>query len=100
MTYLPNIVFSLMFAVGVGIFTRNILKIRSNIRLGKDVDRSDQAGRRWGQMIRVALGQSKMVVRPVAGIMHIIVYVGFILINIELLEIVIDGILGTHRIFV
>ena len=99
MTYLPNIVFSLMFAVGVGIFTRNILKIRSNIRLGKDVDRSDQAGRRWGQMIRVALGQSKMVVRPVAGIMHIIVYVGFILINIELLEIVIDGILGTHRIF-
>lgn len=99
MTYLPNIVFSLMLAVGVGIFTRNILKIRSNIRLGKDVDRSDQAGRRWGQMIRVALGQSKMVVRPVAGIMHIIVYVGFILINIELLEIVIDGILGTHRIF-
>ena len=88
-----------MFAIGVGIFTRNILKIRSNIRLGKDVDRSDQAGRRWGQMIRVALGQSKMVVRPVAGIMHIIVYVGFILINIELLEIVIDGILGTHRIF-
>ena len=88
-----------MFALGVGIFTRNILKIRSNILLGKDVDRSDQAGRRWGQMIRVALGQSKMVVRPVAGIMHIIVYVGFILINIELLEIVIDGILGTHRIF-
>ena len=99
MTYLPNIIFTLMFALGVGIFTRNILKIRSNILLGKDVDRSDQAGRRWGQMIRVALGQSKMVVRPVAGIMHIIVYVGFILINIELLEIVIDGILGTHRIF-
>ena len=99
MTYLPNIIFTLMFALGVGIFTRNILKIRSNILLGKDVYRSDQAGRRWGQMIRVALGQSKMVVRPVAGIMHIIVYVGFILINIELLEIVIDGILGTHRIF-
>ena len=99
MTYLPNIIFTLMFALGVGIFIRNILKIRSNILLGKDVDRSDQAGRRWGQMIRVALGQSKMVVRPVAGIMHIIVYVGFILINIELLEIVIDGILGTHRIF-
>ena len=50
-------------------------------------------------MIRVALGQSKMVVRPVAGIMHIFVYVGFVIINIEVLEILIDGVAGTHRIF-
>jgi heterodisulfide reductase subunit C len=50
-------------------------------------------------MIRVALGQSKMVSRPIAGILHILVYVGFVIINIEVLEIVIDGLLGTHRIF-
>lgn len=99
MTYLPNAIFLIMLSFGVGYFVRNIAKIRANIRLGKAVDRSDQPQRRWGQMIRVALGQSKMVVRPVAGIMHIIVYVGFILINIELLEIILDGILGTHRVF-
>ena len=50
-------------------------------------------------MARVALGQSKMTVRPIAGFLHIIVYVGFIVINIELLEIILDGFLGTHRIF-
>jgi ferredoxin len=50
-------------------------------------------------MARIALGQTKMVVRPVAGIMHIFVYLGFIIINIEVLEIIIDGIFGTHRIF-
>lgn len=55
--------------------------------------------KRWMQMAKVALGQSKMVTRPVAGIMHIFIYVGFIIINIEVLEIIIDGIFGTHRVF-
>ena len=50
-------------------------------------------------MARIALGQSKMVSRPIAGLLHIIVYLGFIIINIELIEIVIDGVFGTHRIF-
>lgn len=54
---------------------------------------------RWMQMVKVALGQSKMVTRPVAGIMHIFIYVGFIIINIEVLEIIVDGIFGTHRVF-
>ena len=50
-------------------------------------------------MARIALGQSKMVSRPIAGALHIVVYLGFIIINIELIEIVIDGVFGTHRIF-
>ena len=67
--------------------------------MGREVDLNDQAGQRWKNMARIALGQGKMVVRPVAGIMHIIVYVGFIIINIEVLEIILDGLLGTHRLF-
>ena len=67
--------------------------------MGRDLDRSDNASKRWSNMIRIALGQSKMVARPIAGILHIIVYIGFIVINIELIEIVLDGLLGTHRLF-
>src|SRR5699024_8550098 len=66
---------------------------------GQPVDILDNKKQRWNNVIRIALGQSKMVVRPIPGILHILVYVGFIIINIELLEIVIDGIFGTHRIF-
>jgi heterodisulfide reductase subunit C len=85
--------------VGVGYFTRNIRKIIRNIKLGQTVDASDHAKERWMNVLRIAIGQSKMVVRPVVGILHIVVYVGFVLINIEVLEIVIDGLFGTHRIF-
>lgn len=99
MAYLPNIVFLLALVLGIGYFTRNIRKIIRNIKLGKEVDTSDHASERWGNVFRIALGQSKMVVRPVAGLMHLIVYVGFIIINIEVLEIIIDGLFGTHRIF-
>ena len=80
-------------------FARRIGQIRKNIQLGRDVDRSDRKSERWATMARVAMGQSKMVVRPVAGIMHLVIYAGFILINIEVLEILIDGIFGTHRVF-
>jgi heterodisulfide reductase subunit C len=76
-----------------------VKKLSRNIKLGKDVDVSDNKSQRWRNMVRIALGQTKMVVRPVAGLMHIIVYVGFIIINIEVLEIILDGILGTHRLF-
>ncbi|MBC7654170.1 MAG: (Fe-S)-binding protein [Oligoflexus sp.] len=96
---ISQIIFSLAFIAAVFFFTLQVRKIIRNINLGKDVNRSDRPQERWGIMAKVALGQSKMVVRPVAGIMHIFVYVGFVIINIEVLEIIIDGLFGTHRIF-
>lgn len=99
MEYLPNIIFAVALLTGIGFFARNVKKLTRNIKLGKDVDVSDNKSQRWKNMARIALGQTKMVVRPVAGIMHVIVYVGFIIINIEVLEIILDGIFGTHRLF-
>lgn len=99
MGYIDNILFAVLLAVGFGFFISNVKKLIRNIKLGQDVDRSDNKGERWANMARVALGQSKMVKRPIAAILHIIVYVGFIIINIELLEIIIDGLFGTHRVF-
>jgi len=96
---LPSIVFALLLVIGIGFFIRNIKKLKRNINLGIDLDRNDHKAARWSRMSMIALGQSKMVRRPVAGLLHIIVYVGFVIINIEMLEIVIDGLLGTHRIF-
>lgn len=98
-TYIPNIVFAIFLALGIGYFTKNVKKLIRNIRLGKEADVDGDKGQRWKNMTRIALGQTKMVVRPIAGLMHIIVYLGFIIINIEVLEIIIDGLLGTHRIF-
>jgi heterodisulfide reductase subunit C len=94
---ISSIVFSIVLACAVFFFWKNVAKITRNIRLGKALDRSDRKGERLKTMVRVALGQSKMVVRPVAGLLHIVVYVGFILINIEVVEIVVDGVFGTHR---
>jgi heterodisulfide reductase subunit C len=99
MQYLPNSLFALALIVGIGFFVMNIRKISRNIKLGKDVNRSDNKSERLKNMMMIALGQSKMVKRPVSGFLHIIVYVGFIIINIEVLEIIIDGLFGTHRIF-
>ncbi|WP_296378833.1 (Fe-S)-binding protein [Winogradskyella sp.] len=98
MQYLPNIIFAILLIAGVGYFARNIKKLIRNIKLGRDVDVSDNKPQRWKNMARIALGQSKMVVRPIAGFLHIIVYVGFVIINIEVLEIIIDGLFGTHRV--
>ena len=97
--FLPNIIFTFLLIIAVGFFAKNVGRIKCNIYLGKSIDRTDQPKERWGNMARIALGQSKMLKRPIAGILHLVVYVGFILINIELLEIVVDGIVGTHRIF-
>ncbi|MBK9289966.1 MAG: (Fe-S)-binding protein [Flavobacteriales bacterium] len=66
--------------------------------LGRDEDRSDRSAERWATMARVALGQGKMGTRPVAAFLHLLIYIGFVLINIEVLEIIIDGIFGTHRV--
>ena len=99
MDYLPNIFFAIALFVSIGFFVMNILKLIRNIKLGKDIDRSDRKIERWKNMARIALGQSKMVSRPFAGFLHVIVYIGFVVINIEVLEIVIDGLFGTHRVF-
>lgn len=98
MHYLPNILFLILLIVGIGYFARNIKKLIRNIKLGHPYDASDNASQRWKNMARIALGQSKMVKRPIAGFLHVVVYVGFVIINIEVLEIIIDGIFGTHRI--
>lgn len=96
---ISNLIFALCLILAIFFFRRNVLKIKRNVFLGRDVNRSDQPSVRWKTMIRVALGQSKMMVKPIAGFLHLIVYVGFVIINIEVLEIIIDGIFGTHRIF-
>jgi heterodisulfide reductase subunit C len=98
MNFLDNIFFALLLAIGIGYFAINVKKLIRNIKLGHDVDRSDNASERWKNMTMVALGQSKMVKRPIAGFLHIIVYVGFVVINIEVIEIIIDGLFGTHRV--
>ncbi|NGX83961.1 (Fe-S)-binding protein [Aequorivita sp. KMM 9714] len=99
MQYIPNILFIIALVAGIGYFTLNIRKVIRNIKLGQKVDASDHTSERWANVFRIALGQSKMTVRPISGFLHIIVYIGFIIINIEVLEIIIDGIFGTHRIF-
>lgn len=99
MAYIDNILFVLLLVAGFGFFAKNVKKLVRNIKLGRAEDRSDNPSARWNNMAMIALGQSKMVRRPVAGILHIIVYVGFVLINIELLEIIADGVFGTHRLF-
>jgi heterodisulfide reductase subunit C len=98
MSILPNILFAVLLIVGVGYFAKNVKKLIRNIKLGQDVNRSDNPSERWKNMAMIALGQSKMVKRPIAGFLHIIVYVGFVIINIEVIEIIIDGLFGTHRV--
>ena len=99
MQYIDNIIFFILLVAGFGIFFKSLKEIYRNIKLGREINRTDRKSERWAIMTRVALGQSKMVKRPIAGVLHVFVYVGFIIINIELLEIIIDGIFGTHRFF-
>ncbi|MCZ8197523.1 MAG: (Fe-S)-binding protein [Flavobacterium sp.] len=99
MSFLDNILFAILLIIGFGYFAINVKKLIRNIKLGQDIDRNDNSSQRWKNMTMIALGQSKMVKRPIAGFLHIIVYVGFVIINIELLEIIIDGLFGTHRVF-
>lgn len=99
MDYLPNIIFAIALILGIGYFANNVKKLIRNIKLGHEVDASDNKRQRWRNMTRIALGQSKMVKRPIAGFLHVIVYVGFVIINIEVLEIILDGLFGTHRLF-
>jgi len=96
---ISQIAFFLLFASMVFFIRRRVLFIARNIRLGRDIQIDDSKAERWKNMLLMALGQKKMFDRPIVGIMHLLIYAGFFLINIEVLEIVLDGLLGTHRIF-
>jgi len=99
MNYISNVLFGVLLIIGIGFFVNNIQKLFRNIKLGKSINRNDNKLQRFKNMAMIALGQSKMVKRPFSGFLHIIVYIGFVIINIEVLEIVVDGLLGTHRVF-
>lgn len=98
MQYLTNILFLIALVAAIGFFTINVRKLIRNIKLGRKVDISDNKAARWKNVLLIALGQSKMVVRPIPGLLHIFVYVGFVIINIEMIEIIFDGLFGTHRV--
>ena len=93
------IAFALLSVGGIGFFTWNVLKIRQNILLGRDVDRSDNSGERWKTMILVAFGQKKMFSRPIPALLHLAIYAAFVITQIELIEIIADGVSGSHRYF-
>ena len=96
---ISSIVFILILILTIALFYKNVSVIVSNINLGKDIEIDDNKAERWKKVFKVAIGQSKMTRRPLSGIFHIMVYAGFILVNIEMLEIMIDGIFGAHRFF-
>ena len=99
MDYLFQGLFVLLTIAGSALFAKNILQIKKNILMGRNKDLSDNPSARWRNVFLLALGQKKMFRNVPVAIMHLIIYAGFIIINIEVLEIVLDGILGTHRLF-
>ncbi len=96
---IQQILFVLLAGVAIYFFTKKVMSIRRNILLGKDEPLNDQPKLRWRNMFIFALGQKKMFNNPLVAVLHLFVYVGFVIINIEILEIFLDGILGTHRLF-
>lgn len=99
MSIIQQIVFVIAAGFAIWLFAKNISKIRRNILLGKDEDYSDNPSARWRNLLLLALGQKKMFRNPLVALLHFVVYAGFVIINIEMLEIILDGILGTHRLF-
>jgi len=99
MAIIAQILFIILTATALYLFSKHLLRIRRNILIGKAGFVNDQKARRWKNVFLLALGQKKMFTKPVVAILHLFIYVGFVIINIELLEIMADGILGTHRIF-
>lgn len=99
MQWISQILFALLTTVAVYLFTKKITEIKRNILLGRDEDFSGNASQRWKNVFLLALGQKKMFKNPLVALMHLVVYAGFIIINIEVLEIILDGLLGTHRLF-
>ena len=99
MQILQQVLFVALAGLASWHFAKNIGIIRSNILLGKDEDLSNNPSLRWKNLLLLAFGQKKMFRNPLVALMHFVIYAGFIIINIEVLEIVLDGILGTHRLF-
>lgn len=100
MQFLPQIIFILILGFFGFLISKRVKRIASNIKLGKDANlEEDSGGQRLKNMLLVAMGQKKMFKRIVPALLHLLIYVGFVLINIEVLEIIIDGLFGTHRIF-
>ncbi|PIQ48909.1 MAG: Fe-S oxidoreductase [Cytophagales bacterium CG12_big_fil_rev_8_21_14_0_65_40_12] len=99
MEYISQIAFLVIISIAGYLLYQRISRIRKNIFLGKPAGRNDQTAERWKTMLLVALGQKKMFKRIVPAFLHLLIYVGFLVINLEVLEFVIDGIAGTHRIF-
>ena len=95
---ISQLIFGIIFIAALVLFYKNASKIYRNIKLGKATDRSDRPAERLRIMLLVAFGQKKMFKRPIPALLHLFVYVGFVIINIEMLEIVIDGLFGTHRV--
>lgn len=93
------IAFAVLLIAGFGFFTWNVLKIKQNISLGRDIDRSDNKGERFKTMLLVAFGQQKMFSRPIPALLHLMIYSAFVITQIELIEIIVDGLAGSHRIF-
>lgn len=99
MQIISSILFIALSAVGFTFFAINAKKIYRNIKLGQAIDRTDRSSERWKNMLLVAFGQKKMFTRPIPALLHFAIYAAFMITQIELIEIFIDGIFGTHRIF-
>lgn len=99
MTYLPQLAFLILLVITAWLIYQRATLIRKTIALGKDEDLFDQPNQRLGLMLRIAFGQKKMFDRPVVGLLHLLVYAGFLIINIEVAEIILDGLTGQHRLF-
>ena len=94
-----QLIFFALTLAAVFLFSFNVRKVISNIKLGKPTNRSDQPAKRWTTMLKVAFGQTKMAKKPIPFVLHLVLYLGFVIINIEVVEIIIDGVFGTHRVF-
>ena len=99
MQFIPQLIFVLLAGAAIGLFAKKIKKIRNNILMGKDEDYSDNPVARWKNVLLLAFGQKKMFRNPLVAVMHFIIYAGFLIINLEVLEIILDGLMGTHRLF-
>ncbi|MEJ7586493.1 MAG: (Fe-S)-binding protein [Ferruginibacter sp.] len=99
MQFLPQVIFVVLAGLAIWLFLKNSLQIRRNIFLGKPEDLTGNPAQRWKNVLLLALGQKKMFRNKLVAVLHFVIYAGFIIINIEVLEIVLDGILGTHRLF-
>ncbi|MGF6847188.1 heterodisulfide reductase subunit C [Chitinophaga sp. W3I9] len=100
MRIVQELLFVILFGTAVYLFAQKAIRIRKNILLGRDKDLSDHPDQRWKNLLLLAFGQKKMFRNPLVAVLHFFVYAGFLIINIEILEIILDGILGTHRLFV